>query len=1421
MERKLLLEELKSRAAALLGECRYQEAMTAARRIQEIDELSLEALHILAVCHMQLAQYEESIALLKEIISKDPSYIGAYMVLAYIYKRRYQIGEEIEMLQLIITFLGVKNSGEASRQDIQYYAEAYSLLGSAYTLLGDTDRAGECFLLSSRIDQDPRQKIAEYSNYLFTTNYGLELTRAEMFAAHRKYNAFFRDVQRCRRTCGDAGQKIKIGYISPDFREHAVVFFSYALLAEFDRDEFTVTCYSLGEEDDLTERLKQMTSDWRDLRGVDADSAAEMICRDEIDILVDLAGHTAHNALPVLARRPAPVQISGIGYFNTTGLDEIDYFLTDIHCDPEGKNDVYFSEKLIRLPHSHLCYTPCKAMPDCGEAPFIKNGYLTFGSFNNFSKVSETTLVLWSAVLARIPTAKLILKSRVFGSTFGKDAAIRRLQSAGIDEDRVELRGFTAEYLREYHDIDIALDTYPYPGGATTCEALYMGVPVITLAGSRHGARFGYSLLKNVGIDELIAHNENEYVEKVAALADDKELLRFLRKNLRRIMQKSPLMDAKRYVGEVESAYKAVWNSARERQGPLVSILIPTYNRPYYFQIALESARQQTYANIEIIVCDNGTDDRTEKLMWAYRGDSRIRYVRNRAAKTKEENFHPFEKLARGEFLQWLMDDDVLHPRKIERMVRCFQENPDVTLVTSCRRWIDGEGNLIPNPSALRFDAECKILDGSSLGKNMLTHISNLIGEPSAFLFRAKDLRSHYWNADCRGYKTISDVAMGLELLERGNCGYFSEALSAYRRHAGQEGQQIDTVVLSRLEWLSLADEYYARHCFLETEKEYSDTLALWLKDAERILPAALAAAAPDERLLEKYQEQVAKVRYYFAGENQEELLQAMLKQRDFAGMIGHIKNWLCDSPQDYQLLSKLAGAYIECNQTEAAQEAACKLAALYPEDLFAKFLQARVRHMKGELPDTIRLLENALPIVKDDGENEVKSLMYNLLANTYGILGDCRKSTFYYLKASRCSIGEENKAVDYSNYLFHLNYLPNISQRDLFLAHLEYQKIFRGALRYTHKNGGASGEKIKIGYVSADLREHVVTFFSYAFFAAYDKKRFTVLCFSAGREDEVSRRIRFLTDGWVSIAGMDADRAAQVIAEQKVDILVDLSGHTKNNCLPVLARKPAPVQISGIGYFNTTGLREVDYFLTDVYCDPRGKNDAYFCEKLLRLPHSHFCYTPLRRDVPEAAEPPCLSKGYITFGSFNNFAKVNDGVLKLWGEILTALPEARLVLKSGVFGSAAAAAVIKKRFGDLGLPLRRVAFRPETYPYLHEYNDIDIALDTFPYPGGGTTCDALYMGVPVVTLIGERHGSRFGYSILKNIGLEELAAQTKEAYLKIALALARDKETLKLLRKNLRAMMQKSALMDCAQYMREMETCYQEIYSQRNLPNR
>ena len=379
----------------------------------------------------------------------------------------------------------------------------------------------------------------------------------ELFRAHRAYGALFKETPRYTYAVPYRHEKIRIGYISPDFRRNVMQHFVQPLLTAYDRAHFEVYVYSTAAEpDEVTAALRPHADVWYDMGGTAPEGIAAQIHADEIDVLVDLAGHASGGALPVLAHKPAPVQVMGLGYTATSGLDAVNYFLTDALCDPVGgESEQYFTEQLIRLP-SQFVYVPRAGLPAPTGTPARRRGYILFGVFNQYRKFTDEMLLLWREIMERVPTAQLLLKSQIFFAPAMAEEARTRLACLGFDLTRVLLEPATTDYMERYLDVDIALDTYPWPGGGTTCDALYMGVPVVTLYGARRSTRFSYALLSLVGLDELAVQSPAEYVAHAAGLAGDLDRLDQLHVSLRARMERSAVMDQEGYMRALEQAYE-------------------------------------------------------------------------------------------------------------------------------------------------------------------------------------------------------------------------------------------------------------------------------------------------------------------------------------------------------------------------------------------------------------------------------------------------------------------------------------------------------------------------------------------------------------------------------------------------------------------------------------------------------------------------------------------------------------------------------------------------------------------------------------------------------------------------------------------------------------------------------------------------
>ena len=1098
--------------------------------------------------HLQTGEYQQAVAIADELLlaGGDKREILPLKVSALIELGQAALAEQgvaelltilpqdayARFLNLRVRFLQGERDLQADLQDILQKADnltpavkekIYNLFGQCCRYFGDADGAVSAYKQAAKYADDINLKAAEYSNVLFNQHYCDKISAAERKKTAKEYGDLFKSVKQFIHGPAEKKTKLRIGYLSADIREHVVLKFCYALFRSYDREKYTVYCYARNLEDGYSRKVMGMVDGWRNLTGMSFLEAAQVIYNDDIDILIDLGGHTQGNGLPILAYKPARIQISGIGYFATTGLDSVDYYLSDAYiCGldkqvmPLLTESPDFFEKLLVMPQTHFCYLPFGGLPAVSEAPCLKNGYVTFGSFNNFTKITDTVMRAWGKLLQQVPQSRLLLKAELFDTVDGKKRASARLSAAGVDISRVEFCGFTKEYMAEYGDVDIALDTFPYPGGGTTLDALYMGVPVVTLCGNDHGERFGMSILKNLGLAEFVTDSIEQYIERAAGLAGDFELLSALHQNLRIMLKKSPLMAEKAYVKNIEAGYQLVWRK--------------------------------------------------------YSADHKPLSVREAAQKVPQ-------------LRQFLVAGD--------------------------------------------------------------------------------------------------------------------------------------------------------HHQAVELAKSIEET--------------------------------------------------------------GHL---------DSHSLEELAAVYIDINDAVGAERVTATLLKKKPQDGYALFLRARARFLAKDFVESIELAKEALKDGNMSAQDRV--LTYDILAKANKESGQAEAALEAYWQAVELETDSVNKCQHYDNYLFTLHYTESDGQ---FLREKAEgcDQFYKNIRRYRHLKDHRH-KKLRIGYVSADFCRHVMSNFSRGLLKEYDRLAFEVYAYDNGTNyDEITAEFQEYPDVWRDISRMSDAEAAQVIVDDEIDILVDLSGHTKGNRLGVFAYKPAPVQVSGVGYMSTTGLLEMDYFLVDSYLDDEAARQD-FTEQVIALPHSHFLYMPL--NFPPVTEPaPYLANGYVTFGCFNNFTKVTNAMLKNWAEIMKQVPESLLLLKAATFDDIFSRQRAEERLSEAGIDLKHVIFEGWSIDYFVAYNKVDIALDTYPYPGGGTTCDALFMGVPVISLAGKRHGTRFGYSLLSNVGLADLCTFTAADYIKTAVSLAKDLPRLNELHLVLRRRVQISALGNAELYMTDLELAYQHIW--------
>ncbi len=434
--------------------------------------------------------------------------------------------------------------------------------------LKDQGRVTEAIVtLQDGLERHPGLALL-HSNLLLALHYSPLIPPEVIARAHAHWNERHTRALPNRRTpfTNDRApdRRLRVGYVSPDFCSHACAQFIEPLLRGHDRETVELVCYPTSpRRDDTTERMRGLAASWRPLADLDEDAAARLIEQDRIDILVDLAGHTAGGRPLLFARKPAPVQVTWLGYPDSTGMPAVDYRLTDATADPPGVADGWHAERLIRLPDGFLVFESRSAAGPPEPPPVRTNGFVTFGSFNNIAKVTPEVLRVWSAILTALPSSRLVLKSNAFDDQPTRDDHLRRFAGHGVDAGRIDLLPQVPsadDHLRLYDRLDIALDPFPYNGTTTTCEALWMGVPVVTLAGRHHVARVGASLLTQCGLPDLVAGGEADYVGTALELARDPARLTALRLGMRERLERSPLGDRRGFARSVETAYRTMWH---------------------------------------------------------------------------------------------------------------------------------------------------------------------------------------------------------------------------------------------------------------------------------------------------------------------------------------------------------------------------------------------------------------------------------------------------------------------------------------------------------------------------------------------------------------------------------------------------------------------------------------------------------------------------------------------------------------------------------------------------------------------------------------------------------------------------------------------------------------------------------------------
>jgi predicted O-linked N-acetylglucosamine transferase (SPINDLY family) len=1185
-------------AAVLRSLGRLVDAEATARTALKLEPQQVGAQNNLGNILRDVGRYDESAACYRAAVSVQPYFTDAWVNLAW-----------------VLALAGhARQAEKAAQQAIACdpgNADGHNNLGLALMRQGRLAEAEAALRQALALRPD---FALPHSNILFCLNYRPELSAEAIFAEYQEWDRRHakplmpaEPIFELDRT---PGRKLHVGYVSPDFRQHAVALFAEPLLAAHDRASVELYCYAeVPAPDAVTDRFRALADHWRSTIGLSDEDLAALIRRDRIDVLVDMAGHTAGNRLLVFARKPAPVQVTYLlGHGYSSGLSAMDAFLADAALAPTGADSV-FSESLVRLSRIPLTYAPPADMPDVAALPARANGFVTFGYFGRTVRLNDAVVAAWAQILHAVPGSRLMLNSSPFSEPAGCEQIAARFASHGITPSRLELICTSPQPLTwaAYGSIDIALDPFPHNAGTTTIEALWQGVPVVSLAGRPTVGRFGAAILHAVGLDDWVTTDVDAYVARAIAAASDPDALAQLRATLRPRFAASPLCDAGGLAHEVETAYRELWNVWREGETPRLQRLYETGD--------LSGA----HALAERMLARNSAEAFALHVLGVLR-------------------FNAGDTATATEFLQ-----------------RSIDAKPDASVLSDLGVTLRGQGRYAESEAAYRRALE--------LDPSLVPALGNL----------------------------------GNVLLDQHKTADAESALTLALTHAPNQPWLLRSLALCLMA-RGVADQ------------------------AETALRQALVIAPADAEA--------------------HETLGALLGQ---------------------------SGRPVEAEAHHRAALPTLKERARGLSNL------AIALQMQGRLAETEQCFREALAVQPD------------------------------YVTA-------------HGNLLFALNYRNDLTADAIFAEYRNWDhqhavklapKEPRFAIDHT------TGRRLRVGYVSSDFRQHSVALFAEPLLAAHDHAAIELFCYAeVAVPDSVTDQFRGLADHWRSTVGLSDAAVADMIRQDRIDVLVDLAGHTGGNRLLVFARKPAPVQVAYLlGHGYSTGLSAMDGFLADDRLAPPGA-ETLFSERLMRLPRIPLAYAP-PDGMPPVGPLAAERNGFVAFGYFGRPERLNDDVISAWARILLAVPGSRLVLNTKAFGEVAFRALFVARFAAQGIQRERLDLICTETPSRTwaAYGGIDIALDPFPHNAGTTTIEALWLGVPVVSLAGRPSVGRFGAMILHAVGLDDWVCHDIDGYIARCVAAAADLPALATLRAELQPRMQASPLCDATGLARCVEAAYRTLW--------
>ncbi|MBF0461441.1 MAG: tetratricopeptide repeat protein [Magnetococcales bacterium] len=1222
--------------------------------------------------------------------------------------------------------------------------------------------------------------------------------------------------------------RLKIGYLSSDFQNHPVAYLTAELFELHDRNRFEITAYSYGPDDgrEMRQRIRAASDHFVDLRPLTHREAAQRIVTDGTHILMDLNGFTKLARIPILALRPAPIQATWLGYLGTLGAPFIDYLISDSFITPTGC-EADFSEKLIRLPE---CFQPNDRQrpisphtPTRRERGLPEKGFI-FASFNKSYKINPELFTVWMRILHQAPDSILWL---VAENQRVEDNLRREAAARGVDPARLFFiqKMPLADYLANYRLVDLVLDTYPYNSGTTASNGLWAGCPLLTCAGPTFVSRQAGSLLRGVGLPELVTHSLADYEALALALARDPSRLLALRQRLQANLPTTPLFDSPRFIRHLEAAYEAMWHRFQAGLAPDHIAVAPlaratTVHPPQGTPVTIETA-------------PTAAEPATPAAPTLPTPATRLQEAMQR---------QQAGQLAEAEALyRQLLAEQPDQPAILHLLGQLSYQQGQLAAAAD---WIRQAAALRPNEPV--FWQNLGIIQ-SGLGQQMaaidcfqkVLALQPQHAEALHFLGNCwRDMHKRTEAIACYRQAVAIQPALYDVYNSLGNLllaeGQRAEAIDCYR-------QTVALCPHHQNGYTNLGNALVDNGDTEEAIACYQQALAIQpsLCEAHNGLGNALRQAGKLDEAIACFQRALAiNPQNYTAYHNQGVTRQM---QGNLEEAIECYHKVLELQPNSYETYNNLGSALANQGQTDEAIACYHKALAIHPTFHSAYGNIGIALQKRDDLEQAIVHYRQALSLCPTD------RISLSNLAFALQLQGDVEQSIACYQQvldrapddpeAHGSVLHQRLQICDWQGYQTRLEQMMVAFQggtrevNPFILLSLppttpEEQKtcaILSSQRKYAvQKNMAATRTyaphppRLKIGYLSCDYQDHATTHLMAELFELHDRNRFEIIAYSYGQDDGLSMRRRVIAacERFVDLRTFSHQAAAQRILDDGVHILLELKGYTKDSRLEIPALRPAPIQASWLGFPGTVGAPFIDYVLTDPIVTPHGF-EAHFTEKIVRLDG---CYQPNDRKRPIAPHTPSrqacgLPEQGLVFACFNKNYKINPPIFDIWMRLLQKTPGSVFWLFESnhwVIDN------IRREARDRGVAEERLVFAPKMPAphHLARYRLADIVLDTFPYTSHTTGSDALWAGCPLLTYAGQTFASRVAASLLVNVGLPELITYSLAEYESLALELAHDPARLAALRHRLQANLATAPLFDSPRFTRSLEAAYELMWS-------